>query len=366
MIVGIPKEVKDNEYRVALPPGGVRELISKGHTVYVETNAGAGSGFSDDEYRAVGATILDTAAETWNIANMVVKVKEPQPTEYAFLREDLILFTYLHLAADEELTHALLKSGVAGVAYETVEDAEGRLPLLQPMSEVAGRMATQIAAYYLQKPSGGRGVLMGGIPGVRPANIVVLGGGAVGSNAADVALGMGAHVTMLDLNTDRLRYLAETLHGRLTTLYSNQANIVESISQADAVIGAVLVTGARAPRLITRDMLSLMPRGSVIVDVAVDQGGCVETTHATTHSDPTYVVDGVLHYGVSNMPGAVPRTSSYGLSNATLRYVLRLANLGLKDALANDPLFAKGLNVIGGKVVHAAVANTFNLPLATF
>lgn len=365
MIVGIPKEVKDNEYRVSLPPGGARELVRAGHQVHVETNAGAGSGFTDDEYISVGAHILPTAAAVWEGAAMVVKVKEPQPSEYGFLRDDLILFTYLHLAADEALTRALLASGVIGLAYETVEDTEGRLPLLQPMSEVAGRMATQIAAQYLQRSEGGRGILMGGIPGVRPAHVVILGGGMVGANAAQIALGMGAQVTLLDVNTERLRYLSDTLHGRLTTLYSSEANIVDSIHTADAVIGGVLVTGARAPRLITRPMLSLMPRSSIIVDVAVDQGGCVETTHATTHSDPTYIIDGVLHYGVANMPGAVPRTSSYGLSNATLRYILKVAALGWRDACDRDPGLAKGLNVLHGQVTHPAVAKTFDLALAT-
>ncbi|MDX2162431.1 MAG: alanine dehydrogenase [bacterium] len=363
MIIGIPKEIKDNEYRVALPPGGVRELVKHGHQVNVETLAGMGSGFDDAEYVQAGAVILPTAAAVWGSADMVVKVKEPQPSEYPHLRENLILFTYLHLAADEALTRALLASGVTGIAYETVEDADGRLPLLQPMSEVAGRMATQIAAFYLQKPEGGRGILMGGISGVRPAHVVVLGGGTVGANAAQIALGMGAQVTLLDVNTERLRYLDDVLHGRLTTLHSNESNLIEVLRTADAVIGAVLVTGARAPRLITRSMLSLMPRSSVIVDVAVDQGGCVETTHATTHSDPTYVVDGVLHYGVANMPGAVPRTSSFGLSNATLRYMLRLANQGMHAAFDRDPGLAKGLNVMGGQVMHPAVAETFALPL---
>lgn len=362
MIIGIPKEVKDNEYRVALPPGGVRELIKHGHTVHVQSKAGAGSGFTDDEYSQAGAVVLPSAEEVWSTAGMVIKVKEPQPAEYPFLRDDLILFTYLHLAADESLTQALLKSGVIGLAYETVEDSEGRLPLLQPMSEVAGRMATQIAAFYMQKPEGGRGILMGGISGVRPAHVAILGAGTVGANAAQIALGMGAQVTLLDVNTERLRYLDDVLHGRLTTLHSNEANVIETIKSADAVIGAVLVTGARAPRLITRPMLSQMPRGSVIVDVAVDQGGCVETTHATTHSDPTYVVDGVLHYGVANMPGAVPRTSSFGLSNQTLRYILRVADLGWRDAIERDPGFAKGLNVMGGRITHPAVAETFNLP----
>jgi alanine dehydrogenase len=360
MIVGIPREIKDNEYRVALPPGGVRELTRRGHMVLVETGAGEGSGFSDAEYTQAGAQVRQEA-EVWSRANMIIKVKEPQPAEYPYLRPDLVLFTYLHLAASEPLTRAMMASGVTGIAYETVEDRDGRLPLLQPMSEVAGRMSTQIVAQYLQKPEGGRGILMGGIPGVRPAHVVVLGGGVVGTNAAQVALGMGAQVTLLDLNLDRLRYLDEVLHGRLHTLYSSERNIAESLESADAVIGAVLLPGARAPRLVTRDMLSLMPRGSVIVDVAVDQGGCVETTHATTHSDPTYVVDGVLHYGVANMPGAVPRTSSLGLSNATLRYILRVADLGVDEAMALDPGLAKGLNVREGRVTYPAVAEAFGI-----
>ena len=361
MRIGIAKEIKNNEFRVALPPHAVRELTRR-HQVVVEAGAGAGSGFTDEEYVQVGASIA-SVAEVWNNSDMVVKVKEPQPVEYPYLRPDLILFTYLHLAADSGLTHALLDSGVIGLAYETVEDAEGHLPLLQPMSEVAGRMATQVVAQYLQKPEGGRGFLMGGIPGVRPAHIVILGAGTVGTNAATVALGMGANVTLLDVNLDRLRYADETFHGRLTTLYSNHANIAEAITTADGVIGSVLITGARAPHLITRDMLPSMPRSSVIVDVAVDQGGCVETTHATTHSDPTYVVDGVVHYGVANMPGAVPRTSSFGLSNATLRYVLRVADRGLHGALKSDAGLAKGLNIYQGQVTHPAVAETFNLPV---
>lgn len=361
MIIGIPKEIKDNEYRVALPPHAVRELVRHGHRVLVEKRAGAGSSFTDDEYRKAGATVLDAVADVWGDAEMVLKVKEPQPSEYPCLRDELILFTYLHLAASEELTRALMASGVTGLAYETVEDRQGRLPLLQPMSEVAGRMATQIVAHYLEKPSGGRGILMGGVPGVRPANVVILGAGTVGTHAAEVALGMGAQVTLLDVNMDRLRYLDEVLHGRLTTLSSNATNVAEVVTTADAVIGAVLITGARAPLLVTRDMLSTMPDGSVIADVAVDQGGCVETTHPTTHSDPTYIVDGVLHYGVANMPGAVPRTSSFGLANATLPYVLRVADMGLHDALRSDPGLAKGLNIYKGSVTHPAVADTFNL-----
>jgi alanine dehydrogenase len=361
MIIGIPKEIKDNEYRVALPPHAVRELIRHQHTVLVERGAGQGSSFSDDEYQAAGATLLDSAGEVWSRAQMVIKVKEPQPTEYGYLRPDLILFTYLHLAASEDLTHALLDSGVIGLAYETVEDRQGRLPLLQPMSEVAGRMATQIAAHYLEKPNGGRGILMGGVPGVRPAHIVILGAGTVGTHAAQVALGMGARVTLLDINLDRLRYLSEVLTGRLTTLGSNVTNIHEAITTADGVIGAVLIPGARAPHLVTREMLGDMPDGSVIVDVAVDQGGCVETTRPTTHSDPTYVIDGVLHYGVANMPGAVPRTSSFALANATLPYIVRVADMGLHDALRADSGLAKGLNVYHGYVTYDAVADTFDL-----
>lgn len=365
MIIGVPKEVKDNEYRVSVPPGGVREFTRHGHTVLVETSAGIGSGFEDAEYVASGATILDTAADVWSRAEMIIKVKEPLPEEYPHLHENLVLFTYLHLAASEPLTKALLASGVTGIAYETVENRDGGLPLLQPMSEVAGRMATQIVAQYLQKPEGGRGVLMGGVPGTLPANVVVLGGGTVGINAAQVALGMGAQVTLLDVSHERLRYLDDVLHGRFTTLYSNENNISESIRRADAVIGGVLIAGARTPMLITREMLSIMPRASVIVDVAVDQGGCVETTRPTTHSDPIYFVDGVLHYGVANMPGAVPRTSSYALSNATLRYALRLADLGVDEALARDPGLLKGLNVSRGQLLYPAVAEAFGLPLGS-
>jgi alanine dehydrogenase len=363
MIIGIPKEIKDSEYRVAVPPAGVRELQRHGHRVLVERGAGLGSGFSDEEYAAAGAHLLDQAAEVWGEAEMVVKVKEPLPSEYGHLRPDLILFTYLHLAASEPLTLALLNSGVTGIAYETVEDAAGRLPLLQPMSEVAGRMATQVAAHYLQKPEGGRGILMGGVPGVRPASVVVIGAGTVGTHAAQVALGMGANVTLFDVNLDRLRYLDEVMRGRLTTQYSNQTNIAEAVAHADALIGAVLVPGARAPRLVTREMVAAMPNGSVIVDVAVDQGGCVETTRPTTHSDPTYYEEGVLHYGVANMPGAVPRTSSLALSNATLRYILRIADMGAAAALESDPGLAKGLNVAGGAIHYPAVAEAFGLPL---
>lgn len=360
MKIGIPAEIKKDENRISVPPNGVAELVKHGHTVFVENNAGTGSGFSNEDYESAGAVIKATATETWNDSELVIKVKEPQASEYPLMREDLILFTYLHLAADEKLTNAMLKSGVTGIAYETVEDAERRLPLLEPMSEVAGRMASQVVAHYLEKHEGGRGVLMGGIPGVSPANVVVLGGGTVGTNAAKVALGMGARVTLLDIDIERLRYLDDVMHGNFQTLYSNSANVQDVIKTADAVIGSILITGARAPKLITREMLKTMPKASIIVDVAVDQGGCVETTHATTHSDPTYFVEDVLHYGVANMPGAVPRTSSLGLSNATLRYIIRLANNGL-TALNQDAGFLKGLNTHHGKLTYKGVSDAFDL-----
>lgn len=360
MKIGIPAEIKKDENRISVPPNGVAELVKHGHTVFVQSDAGKGSGFSNADYEAVGATMKATAADTWNASDLVIKVKEPQASEYEFLRNDLILFTYLHLAADEALTRAMLDSGVTGIAYETVEDKERRLPLLEPMSEVAGRMASQAVAHYLEKHAGGRGVLMGGIPGVNPAHVVVLGGGTVGTNAAKVALGMGARVTLLDIDIERLRYLDDVMHGNFQTLYSNSGNIQEVIKTADAVVGSILIAGARAPKLITRDMLKTMPEGSIIVDVAVDQGGCVETTHPTTHSDPTFFVDGVLHYGVANMPGAVPRTSSLGLSNATLRYIVRLANNGL-DALKQDDGFLKGLNTYAGKLTYKGVSDAFDI-----
>lgn len=361
MIIGIPAEIKKDESRVALPPNGVQELVKRGHTVYVQANAGMGSGFTNADYEAAGATIDPDAATVWGQAQMVLKVKEPQANEYGFMRDDLILFTYLHLAADKALTEAMLACGVTGIAYETVTDKNGRLPLLEPMSEVAGRMASQVVAHYLEKPSQGRGVLMGGVPGVRPAQIVILGGGTVGTHAAKMALGMGAEVTLLDVNLERLRYLEDVLHGKFNTLYSTSANIQQAIQTADAVIGSVLIVGARAPKLITREMLALMPERSVIVDVAVDQGGCVETTHPTTHSDPIFFVDDILHYGVANMPGAVPRTSSFALSNATLRYALRLADNGL-TALHDDPGLMNGLNTFAGQVTHAGVAEAFAMP----
>ncbi len=366
MLVGVPKEIKNNEYRVAMTPAGVQQLIEHGHEVLVETKAGEGSRFPDEQYARVGARIVPTAADAWG-AEMVVKVKEPIAVEYSLLRSDLVLFTYLHLAAEEKLTKAMLDSGVTGIAYETVEAPDGSLPLLTPMSEVAGRMAVQVGAHFLERPHLGRGMLLGGVAGVPGANVVIIGGGVVGTNAAHIALGMDANVTILDTNLERLRFLEHVLHGRLTTVASNSYHIAEALENADLVIGGVLIKGARAPRLVTREMVSTMRQGSVIVDVAVDQGGCVETIHATTHSDPTYIVDGVVHYGVANMPGAVPRTSTLALSNATLPYVLRLARLGADEAMAEDPNgLAKGLNTYHGQVTYAAVAEYFGLPYTAY
>ena len=361
MIVGIPKEIKDNEYRVSITPTGVHQLVDAGHTVLVETGAGDGSRFPDEQFAKAGAKIVSADA-AWTQANLVVKVKEPLPAEYPYLRPDLVLFTYLHLAADERLTRVMVESGVTGIAYETVELPNGTLPLLTPMSEVAGRMSIQIGAHYLERHEGGRGKLLGGIPGVRPANVIVLGGGVVGTHAAQIALGMGAHVTLMDINLDRLRTLNETLHGNFTTWFSNPIDVGRGVRRADLVIGAVLVKGAKAPQLVTREMVARMKPGSVIVDVAVDQGGCIATTRPTTHSNPTFMVDGVLHYCVANMPGAVPRTSTYGLSNATLPYVLKLANQGFAEAVANDRALALGVNIYNGKIIYQAVAEAFNLP----
>ncbi len=365
MLVGVPREIKNNEYRVAMTPAGVQQLIEQGHQVLVETMAGDGSRFTDEQYARVGAKIVPTAADAWG-AEMVVKVKEPIAVEYPLLRSDLVLFTYLHLAAEEKLTRAMIDSGVTGIAYETVEAPDGSLPLLTPMSEVAGRMAVQVGAYYLERPHLGRGMLLGGVAGVPGANVVIIGGGVVGTNAAHIALGMDANVTILDTNLDRLRFLEHVLHGRLTTVASNSYNIAEAVQIADLVIGGVLIKGARAPRLVTREMVSTMRQGSVIADVAVDQGGCVETIHATTHSDPTYIIDGVVHYGVANMPGAVPRTSTLALSNATLPYVLRIARRGAEGAMAADPGLAKGLNTYRGQVTYDAVAECFNLPYVAY
>jgi len=358
MKIGVPKEIKTLENRVAMTPGGVESLTKRGHEVWVERGAGVGSGLADAEYEAAGARLV-SAAGAWS-AEMVVKVKEPLPEEYKHLRPDLILFTYLHLAASEELTRAMIESGVVGIAYETVQTADGALPLLVPMSEVAGRMAAQEGAKYLEKSFGGRGVLLGGVPGVAPADVVILGGGTVGINAAKIAVGMGAHVTILDVNHARLQYLDDVFAGRLTTLTSTEANIKKAIRYADVLIGAVLIPGAKAPHLVTREMIPTMKEGSVIVDVAVDQGGCVETIRPTTHAEPTYVIDGVVHYGVANMPGAVPRTSTFALTNQTLPYVLELAEKGL-GALGEDASLRKGLNTYHGRLTYAAVAEAFGL-----
>jgi alanine dehydrogenase len=360
MRVGVPKEIKDHEYRVGLTPATVKMLVQNGHQVLVESGAGEGSYISDAEYAAAGGQLVSSAADAWS-ADLVVKVKEPLADEYTYLKPGKLLFTYLHLASNETLTNAVLASGVTGIAYETVADKQGRLPLLMPMSEVAGRMASQVGAAILQKNAGGRGVLMGGVPGVPPADVVVLGGGTVGANAARVAVGMGASVTVLDVGHDRLAYFDDLYKGAIQTRQSNPHNIEEAINVADLVIGAVLIPGGKAPWLITEAMLSGMRRNAVIVDVAVDQGGCVETSRPTTHTDPTFTVDGIVHYCVANMPGAVPRTSTFALSNQTAGYVLKLANQGL-SALSFDKGFLAGLNVHNGKITHPAVAESFRLP----
>jgi alanine dehydrogenase len=351
-----------------MTPAGVREFTAHGHRVLIESSAGVGSSFEDAEYRTAGAELVEAAGEVFARADMVIKVKEPQPAEIELLREGQILYTYLHLAPDYRLTTGLQRTGAVCLAYETVELANGTLPLLAPMSEVAGRMATQVGAEYLLKPMGGRGMLMGGVPGVLPANVVVLGAGVVGLNAAYVAVGMGAHTTVLDVNLDRLRYIDDLWGNRIRTVYSLRQNIEDAVYQADLVIGAVLLAGARAPWLVTRDMIPRMKRGSVVVDVSVDQGGCIETTHPTTHAEPTYVVDGVLHYGVANMPGAVPNTSTLALTNATLRYGLALADKGWQEAVAADAALAKGVNVLRGQITSRPVADAHGLahaPLAS-
>ena len=356
MIVGLPKEIKDNEYRVGLTPAGVRALTDAGHRVLVERAAGEGSGFADELYEKAGATIVPAADDVWAEAEMVVKVKEPIAPEYPRMKEGLLLFTYLHLAPDPQQTKALLDNKVTGVAYETITDRKGTLPLLTPMSEVAGRMAVQVGAQYLEKMNGGRGVLLGGVPGVPAARVVIIGGGVVGTNAAKMAVGLGAQVTIVDRNLDRLRELDDIFLSKISTLASSAYAIRDAISEADLIIGAVLVPGAAAPRLVTREMLRDVPNGAVIVDVAVDQGGCIETTRPTTHSNPTYYEEGVLHYCVANMPGAVPRTSTFALTNATLPYVLRLANRGFLDAVKSDPGLKEGVNTYAGRLTYEAVA----------
>jgi alanine dehydrogenase len=357
VIVGLPKEIKDNEYRVGLTPAGVRALTDAGHKVIVEQSAGEGSGFEDELYERAGAEIIPAADDVWAAAEMVVKVKEPIEPEYPRMKEGLLLFTYLHLAPDPKQTQALLEHKVTGIAYETITDRKGTLPLLTPMSEVAGRMAVQVGAQYLEKMNGGRGVLIGGVPGVPAARVVILGGGVVGTNAAKIAVGMGAQVTIVDKNLDRLRELDDIFLSKISTLASSAYAIHGAIAEADLIIGGVLVPGAAAPKLVTREMLKDVSKGSVIVDVAVDQGGCIETTRPTTHSNPTYYVEDVLHYCVANMPGAVPRTSTFALTNATLPYALRLANRGFIDAISFDPGLKEGVNTYAGKLTYKAVAD---------
>jgi alanine dehydrogenase len=361
MLIGVPKEIKTNENRVGLVPSGVTALVGEGHQVFVESTAGVGSGFDDAQYIAAGATILPTADEVWARAEMIIKVKEPIKVEWPRMRKGQVMYTYFHFAADEPLTRAVMDSGAIAIAYETVQLPNGALPLLTPMSEVAGRLAVQQGAKYNEKLFGGRGVLLGGVPGVAPAEVVIIGGGVVGINSAKMAAGMGAHVVILDTNLDRLRYLDDVLPTNVDTVYSNRHNILAAIAKADLIIGAVLLPGKKAPHLITRADLKGVPNGCVIVDVAVDQGGCVETIKPTTHEDPTYVVDGVLHYGVANMPGSVPRTSTLALTNATLPYAIRLANQGWKAACQQDNALKLGLNVVDGKITYAGVAEAFGL-----
>jgi alanine dehydrogenase len=361
MKIGCPKEIKPQEYRVGLTPNAAREAVAHGHAVIVETNAGAGAGFPDEDYVAAGARIADTAQEVFAEADMIVKVKEPQAAERKMLREGQLLFTYLHLAPDPEQTKDLLASGCTAIAYETVTDAQGGLPLLAPMSEVAGRLAPQVGAWTLQKANGGRGVLMGGVPGVGPAKVVVIGGGVVGTHAARIAAGMGADVTVLDRSLPRLRYLDDVFGGVFGTRYSSAGNAAELVAEADLVVGAVLIPGAAAPKLVTRAQLSTMKPGAALVDVAIDQGGCFETSRATTHEDPIYEVDGIMHYCVANMPGAVPRTSTIALGNATMPYMLALADKGWKQACADDPHLLNGLNVHAGQLTYYAVGKALGL-----
>ena len=362
MIIGVPKEIKANENRVALVPAGVEMLVSNHHKVLVERNAGLGSGFTDEQYKHAGAEIVEKPEEIFERADMIIKVKEPLPQEYPLIRENQIVFTYFHFAASRSLTEAIIQSRCIAIAYETVEAPDGSLPLLIPMSEVAGRMSIQEGARYLEKLHGGIGVLLGGVPGVEPAKVVILGGGHVGTNAAKIAAGLGAQVSILDINLERLRYLDDVMPKNVITVMSNPENIRKAIQQADLVIGAVLIPGAKAPRLITRDMLKLMKKGSVIVDVAVDQGGCVETIRPTTHENPVYEIDGVVHYGVANMPGAVPKTSTIALTNATLPYAMLIANSGYPDCFTKYPDIAKGANVVRGHITYKNVAEAFNLP----
>lgn len=361
MIIGVPKEIKNNENRVGMTPSGVAEVIKHGHTVYIQHTAGINSGFPDEVYTAVGAKILPTMEETYAAADMIVKVKEPIAPEYKLIKKGQLLFTYFHFASDKELTLAMIENGSICLAYETVEKADHSLPLLIPMSEVAGRMATQEGARFLERPQGGKGILLGGVPGVKPAKVLILGGGIVGSNAAQMAAGLGADVTIADINLARLRYLSETLPKNVKTLYASELRIKKELPDVDMVVGSVLIPGDKAPHIITKEMLKMMQPGTVLVDVAIDQGGCFETSHPTTHSEPTYVVDGIVHYAVANIPGAVPYTSTLALTNATLPYVIALAGKGWKRACKEDPALALGLNVIEGEVVYKAIADVFDL-----
>lgn len=362
MIIGIPKEIKNNENRVALTPAGVAEFKKQRHTVYIQMGAGENSGFTDEAYKAAGAELLPTIEEVYSIAEMIVKVKEPIASEYPLIKKDQLLFTYFHFASSESLTHAMIERGAVCLAYETVEKTDRSLPLLVPMSEVAGRMAIQEGAKYLEKPLKGKGILLGGVPGVPPAKVLVLGGGIVGTQAAKMAAGLGARVVIMDLSLARLRYLSDIMPANVTTVMSNHYNILEAITEADLIIGAVLIPGAKAPHLITRDMLKLMSPGTVVVDVAVDQGGCIETCQPTTHENPTFIIDDIVHYCVANMPGAVPYTSTLALTNATLPYALQLANKGWKKACAENEELKKGLNVANGKIVYRGVADAWGLP----
>ena len=361
MIIGVPKEIKNNENRVGLTPAGVSEFLKNGHSVYVQSTAGQGSGFEDEEYAEAGATILSNIEEVYAIADMIIKVKEPIASEYPLIKAAQLLFTYFHFASSEELTHAMIRQRAVCLAYETVEKPDRSLPLLVPMSEVAGRMAIQEGAKYLEKPMGGRGILLGGVAGVKPANVLILGGGIVGTQAAKMATGLGANVTIMDVNLNRLRYLEDVLPANADTVMSNEYNIRQLVKNSDLIVGAVLIPGAKAPHLVTRDMLKLMRKGTVLVDVAVDQGGCIETCVPTTHENPTYEVEGIVHYCVANMPGAVPYTSTLALTNATLPYAIQLANKGWQNACNQNEELKKGLNVVDGKIVYKAVADAWGL-----
>lgn len=362
MIIGVPKEIKNNENRVGMTPAGVKELVAHGHKVYVQHTAGLGSGFADEEYVAAGATILPTIEDVYSTAEMIIKVKEPIEPEYKLVKKGQLLFTYFHFACDRPLTDAMLASGATCIAYETVRDRQGTLPLLIPMSEVAGRMSIQEGARFLEKPQGGKGLLIGGVPGVKPAKVLILGAGVVGRNAALMAAGLGADVTITDISLPTLRHVAEVMPKNVKTLYSSRHNIEQELPSVDLVIGSVLIPGAKAPHLVTRDMLKLMRPGTVMVDVAIDQGGCFETSHPTTHSEPTYEVDGIVHYAVANIPGAVPFTSTLALTHATLPYALRLADKGWREACKADPGLAEGVNIVDGKITFKGVAEAFDLP----